>query len=244
VRSNLHAALKQLRKEEHDIWLWVDAVCINQSNTEEKTQQLSKIHDIYNKAYNVCIWLGEADQDGKSDHAMDFIHSAVNLRLLDGLVSISDVGTMQERAYNWDCLSGVMSSSWFSRRWVVQEVALARRASLHCGSKAVNWLNFADAVANFVTKLKDVKTLYRKVNSPNYNPESLEFVESLGAKVMVSTISNLFRKSDDGDILERLMNLESLVSALLTFGAGNPQDVIYALLSIARDSPLVQAPPR
>jgi Heterokaryon incompatibility protein (HET) len=244
VRSNLYNALKQLRRKDVDLWLWVDAICINQNDTEEKNVQLARIHEIYNKALNVCIWLGEADEGGKSDRAMDFIHDAVNFRLLDGLVSLNDVETIQDRARDWDCLADLMSASWFSRRWVVQEVALARRASIQCGAKSVNWVNFADAVANFVMKLDDVKALYRKVNLPSYNPDSLTFIESLGAKIMVSTITNLFRKSEEGNILDRLVNLETLVSTLLTFDAGNPRDIIYALLSIAKDSPLAKARPR
>src|ERR1700760_3045698 len=175
---------------------------------------------------------------------MDLIHDAVNFRLLDGLVSLNDMETLHDRAKDWDGLADLMSASWFSRRWVVQEVALARRASIQCGAKSINWVNFADAVANFVMKLDDVKALYKKVNLPSFNPDSLTFVESLGAKIMVSTVTNLFRKSDEGDILDRLVNLETLVSTLLTFDAGNPRDIIYALLSIAKDSPLAKARPR
>lgn len=108
-------------------------------------------------------------------------------------------------------MAELMSSSWSSRRWVVQEVALARNASLHCGSAKIHWYNFADAVANFVTKLDQVRALYKRVNSSSFNPASLAFVEALGAKVMVETTSDLFRKSEDGDILERLLDLETLV---------------------------------
>ena len=244
VRANLYSALKQFRQKDQDLWLWVDAICINQKNTNEKSQQLSRIHDIYNKAYNVCIWLGQADDKGKSSRAINFIHKAVDLRLLDGLVSPTDSKTLLERATDWSCLTELMSSSWFSRRWVVQEVALARNASLHCGDAKIHWYNFADAVANFVTKLDQVRALYKKVNSSEFNPASLAFVEALGAKVMVETTSDLFRKSEDGEILERLLDLETLVSSLLTFDAGNPRDIIYALLSLARDSPLVKPPPR
>ena len=244
VRENIYSALKEFRQKDQDLWLWVDAICINQKNTDEKSQQLSRIHDIYNKAYNVCIWLGQADDKGKSSRAINFIHKAVDLRLLDGLVSPTDSKTLLERATDWSCLTELMSSSWFSRRWVVQEVALARNASLHCGDAKIHWYNFADAVANFVTKLDQVRALYKKVNSSEFNPASLAFVEALGAKVMVETTSDLFRKSEDGEILERLLDLETLVSSLLTFDAGNPRDIIYALLSLARDSPLVKPPPR
>jgi hypothetical protein len=177
---------------------------------------------------------------------MEFIHSAINLKNLDALVSLSDfdILSLAEKASRWDSLAELMSFSWFSRRWVVQEVALARSASLHCGKETTNWVNFADAVANFVTKLDSVRALYKKADPETYNPSDLSFVEGLGAKVMVSTITNLFRKSDDGEILDRLLPLETLVSTLLTFDASNPRDIIYALHSVANDSPTAEVSPR
>jgi hypothetical protein len=107
----------------------------------------------------------------------------------------------------------------------VQEAILARNASLHCGNAKIPWYNFAHAVA-------------KRVNSSKFNPESL------GGKVMVVMTSNLFRKSEDGGILERLLNLKTLVSSLLTFNAENPSDIIYALLSLAQDSTLIKAQQR
>lgn len=49
-------------------------------------------------------------------------------------------------------------------------------------------------------------------------------------------MSNLFRKSHDSDLIERLSSLETLVSSLLTFDATDPRDIIYAVLSIAKDT--------
>jgi hypothetical protein len=58
----------------------------------------------------------------------------------------------------------------------------------------------------------------------------------LGANTLIEALSNLFRKSQDREIIERLSTLETLVSTLLTFDATDPRDIIYAVLSIAKDT--------
>ena len=67
-------------------------------------------------------------------------------------------------------------------------------------------------------------------------PSKLEDVAALGANVLVTALSNLSRKSEDGDILERLVGLETLVSSLLFFEASNPHDYIFSLVALARDA--------
>ncbi|KAK8135542.1 hypothetical protein PG984_003482 [Apiospora sp. TS-2023a] len=51
-------------------------------------------------------------------------------------VFVSGFGTFDNLVYEWihECVSGFFNQSWFSRRWVIQEVILARKAIIHCGS--------------------------------------------------------------------------------------------------------------
>jgi uncharacterized protein (UPF0335 family) len=122
IRSNLHDALKELRSTEHDVTLWVDAICINQENKAEKTEQISKMHEIYSQAYNVCIWLGVGEEDAESNKQMfRFIRQTLDLRRLDQLVA------SENSAKQWLAFVQLMRNRWFSRRWVVQEVSLFLR---------------------------------------------------------------------------------------------------------------------
>jgi hypothetical protein len=67
-------------------------------------------------------------------------------------------------------------------------------------------------------------------------------MRALGANTLVEATSNLFRRSDTGEILERLLGLETLVSTFLPFEASDPRDTIYAVLSIASDTRARPAP--
>ncbi|KAM3422116.1 hypothetical protein BST61_g2487 [Cercospora zeina] len=75
VRENLHTALQQLRDTDVDRRLWIDAICMDQSDTEqskmEKAWQIPIMHDIYRAAASTIIWLGDAHED--SDIAMNFL---------------------------------------------------------------------------------------------------------------------------------------------------------------------------
>lgn len=225
IRYNLYTAIQALRREREYVLIWIDAICINQGpeGEEEKQQQVSRMAQIYNSAFSVCIWLGEGDERTKI--AMDFIKEILTLKDFDQLV---DDPNSKDK---WAALTELMRSRWFSRRWVVQEVALARNASLHCGSQVVHWDDFCDATCLFMTKLDRIRTLFAA------DPDELGDVEALGANVLVTAISNLFRKSADGDIQQHLVGIETLVSSLLFFETSNPHDTVYSLLSLARDTP-------
>ncbi|MCJ1447425.1 MAG: hypothetical protein MMC23_007936 [Stictis urceolatum] len=73
VTDNLESALRQLRRGSQPVRLWVDAICINQKDLEEKQCQVRHMGKIYERAQRVIAWLGEA-ADG-SDAAMDALAS-------------------------------------------------------------------------------------------------------------------------------------------------------------------------
>ncbi|KAH9203748.1 hypothetical protein DL95DRAFT_399058, partial [Leptodontidium sp. 2 PMI_412] len=53
-----------------------------------------------------------------------------------------------------------MGAQWFSRRWVIQELALARSASVLFGNCEMPWRDFADAIALFMTKFDQIKAAF------------------------------------------------------------------------------------
>jgi hypothetical protein len=61
LRSNLESALRHLRKPNQALSLWADALCIDQENVAEKTNQVSLMKEIYSACNRVYIWLGIPD---------------------------------------------------------------------------------------------------------------------------------------------------------------------------------------
>ncbi|KAE8329376.1 heterokaryon incompatibility protein-domain-containing protein [Aspergillus sergii] len=60
ITRHLRRALRQLRRDSEAVCLWVDAVCINQSDDEEKTEQVKMMGKIYAQSQEVVVYLGDA----------------------------------------------------------------------------------------------------------------------------------------------------------------------------------------
>ncbi|MCJ1360615.1 MAG: hypothetical protein MMC33_010623, partial [Icmadophila ericetorum] len=73
VRVNLEQALQRIQQISTPVCLWVDAICIDQSNEQEKSEQVQRMHNIYQRAASVFVWLGEAADD--SETAMEALEA-------------------------------------------------------------------------------------------------------------------------------------------------------------------------
>lgn len=72
IIRNPYSALEHLRYDKTARTIWIDAICINQSDSEEKSWQAQIMRDICQRANFVSTWLGPAD--ATSDKIMDFLH--------------------------------------------------------------------------------------------------------------------------------------------------------------------------
>lgn len=230
IRKNLHDALKQLRRKYGDVYLWVDAICIDQSSEgrEEKQRQLAMMARIYNSAATVCVWLGE--DKGEAEKAFRLARDIMNYKRFDEMIHD------RNKMIDWQSLTAIMRADWFSRRWVIQEIALSRNATIHCGEHSLHWDDFADAVSLLVEKIELMRVGFRH--------ELFDDVETSSASILIQTLGNICRKSDEdhdrGAISSRLLDVETLVSTLLAFQATFPRDTIYSILSLAKDFPKSQ----
>ncbi|KAF2180120.1 hypothetical protein K469DRAFT_693573 [Zopfia rhizophila CBS 207.26] len=84
-------------------------------------------------------------------------------------------------------------------------------------------------------QVERIRAIYDSSELSKQDPDALSHVESVGATAIVSTTNNVLRKAESGMVLDRLLNIESLVMTFPHFGASDPRDTIYALLSLASD---------
>lgn len=189
ISRELALALKHLRNPDHDRILWIDALCINQADHEERNHQVQMMSRIYNCANQVCVWLGQDNDD--STTAISFIRE---IMLLENFDAISE---KKENAPKWRSLSLLMQRPWFSRKWVVQEIALARVATIYCGNDQIPWEQFAVAVELFVeveTATHRLSEVMRRDEAFGHVPQWFEHVSELGASVLVQATGKIFRR--------------------------------------------------
>ena len=155
VTVNLEVALRHLRLTDKPRLLWVDAVCIDQRNIPERNAQVLRMNLIYEQAYRVLVWLGEESAD--SAIAMDLLEKlggkvedmefedkferfqdiSYVLRPKDPskLMAFTDLDKTDLKALD----NLLRRRAWWSRMWVIQELAYGETVLLICGHRTVNW---------------------------------------------------------------------------------------------------------
>ena len=72
VRRNLWKALLALRHKDQPRNLWIDAICINQNDLQEKSHLVAKMNHVYEQAEKVVVWLGDSADD--SDYTFQCLY--------------------------------------------------------------------------------------------------------------------------------------------------------------------------
>ncbi|KAI0186799.1 aldehyde dehydrogenase family-domain-containing protein [Xylaria flabelliformis] len=269
VTTNLASALRQFRTtgfpHHPDVgklqWLWVDAICINQNNIEEKNHQVPFMGKIYSNASLVLSWLGIPDYS-RLDAAIHTIHNIApiiratpdgsGLKAGNEVVHtgfrwlISTLGPdiyrasdSESTATGWQALKALGSHVYWKRAWIVQEIVLARSPSIHwfiCGSESAT---FAELLlfSSFITSLKNT-------SSPplsEYGPRSMErgtwyHLSNTPVYLLPSlyVIEVLKKNIQDqpGDDYCSIFKAAALMA--LFCSATLPQDLIYAALGMVQ----------
>jgi hypothetical protein len=133
VTVNLYSALLNLRDEKRILRLWVDALCINQSNHEEKGQQIRLMGQIYATADHTVIYLGPW-QPGADIHLEEVISDNKNGRQSLPLPIDSKI------------LKIILRSEWFQRVWVFQELIFSRDPWVQYGRYRWTWDHLQNSV--------------------------------------------------------------------------------------------------
>lgn len=134
LTSNCAKALYSVRKPTTDRTIWVDSICVNQDDPEERSHQVNLMKEIYARAFTVLVYLGRAstDDDSSSDIAMSLLGQPDRLQVF---------GQLDAREAT--SLKRLFERPYFRRMWIVQEVALAKTIEFHCGSATTYVSKFA-----------------------------------------------------------------------------------------------------
>ncbi|KUI74124.1 Heterokaryon incompatibility protein 6, OR allele [Cytospora mali] len=155
ITTSLHGALEALRKRgQEDVFVWADALCIDQQNGDEKSQQLRLMTAIYTRAKCVAIWLGP-ERD----------NSTLAAELLEKVVATDDprhLRSMFSSPNGWKKLEAVVSlfeRDYWDRLWVVQEVFNAKQIIVYCGSTKLPWSIYRSASALFKSNKRYLESI-------------------------------------------------------------------------------------
>ncbi|KAK5651417.1 hypothetical protein OQA88_12505 [Cercophora sp. LCS_1] len=223
------------------IHVWVDAVCIDQSNTHEKVAQVRQMRDIYRSARRVYGWVGEVEKDDGSALAM---RTLLQIRALawkevdankpwpTGLAPVPDEwmdngGMPPEGHEAWPAMERFFSRDYFKRAWITQEVVMAREIVIACGTSRIHWESLYDGLKIAIVKITQLMQTTSKFRSASTAP-----LQKAEHAVLLGKTRRLYSKKKDGVGLDFLTLLERFSHA----EASIDLDKLFALVGLASDT--------
>jgi hypothetical protein len=114
-------------------WLWIDALCIDQSDAQERTHQVGIMSEIFGRANQVVSWLGPAYDN--SEHAMTTIAGYASEENNNVLPTLNHTDLSE-------AICSLCERPYWKRLWVFQELKHAKLIMLLCGDKSIFWNHF------------------------------------------------------------------------------------------------------
>ncbi|KAI1748758.1 heterokaryon incompatibility protein-domain-containing protein [Xylaria castorea] len=249
ISLNLRDGLIAMRLRDCSRMLWVDFICIDQRNTEERGQQVSIMRSIYEGASRVLVWLGpDTESRGKQAIAAmreitrECLKRGVNNKGVDeaSLKSVDELwdvlpterleGPRSDNPETWKSLAWIFSRPWFSRLWVIQEVNSNKDVQLLCGSCHVSW-DVAVVAASYIRRHASI---YRHWGFPESNYPNAYYMRRRFWLQQVSLPSLLnwgrsFKASESLDRVYALMGMPSFTKMRVPWTAdySRPKRILY-----------------
>lgn len=221
VTKSLDTALRRLRFPDRPRTLWVDYICINQYDVEERNRQVARMGYIYYIAETVLVWLGEANPD-----------TAVGIKVLDYFVSEQrphpqPVWQDHPSSVVRDGLLDILNRPWFQRMWVVQEIGMSQNVVLICGRHEVKWRSSDSmAVRRFMRMIKFAEL------SPQWEQMGLGIVDMQPFINMLDIqIGNQLDKSSGGT-LRRAPDLLDVAHSMRHKACADPHDKLFGIYGL------------
>lgn len=240
--------------------LWIDALCINQDDMDERSNQVKGMRGIYQRAASVWIWFGSELQP--IDEALTEPVSASRLDRLLGRTSMAVYGDMPivasfvaqavrnvehkissrdnvppgfppSYAPEWNILRKFLLHPWFYRVWTVQEIAMAKTAILFVGDWEIKWEDLSTALEYWHNSFYRHSLMWK--SSAIYK---LNVFDSSWKALPLDSAVYMCRIRSEVDKRPLLMGLLNLGRDR---GATQPVDYVFAVLNLSADWQTVES---
>ncbi|RDL36775.1 uncharacterized protein BP5553_06127 [Venustampulla echinocandica] len=223
VRSNLGTALQHLRYPSHTRIIWVDAICINQEDTKERSKQISKMRTIYQLASGVISWVsGPTTVTKLAFSLLDQLNERQRGEIgRDTRTIIHD----PDNLLGWKAFLRFLHLPYWSRVWIIQELVMARTITIVCGEDKISCTHLI-AIQKLLEVFKsDLKQLIPK--DPIFR-DTKRWTDT-GPRNMTAGFENVL--SDPPPLVDTIITHQNK-------DASDARDKIYALIGLtnARDS--------
>jgi hypothetical protein len=244
VNAPIYACLQRLEIGSNPRYLWIDQICIDQDNKDERNIQVLLMKTIFESAQKTLIWLGEEDED--TPLALECINKIPKLPRSpmesrevpeSTLTIVKDmlshgIGEPGSAAYTKRVAMGrLLNRGWFERAWVYQEAAVSSHVTVQIGSREIDFVHFCAAVRAFCDVEREKwRTFGRSLPVATRGYNTLEVVE-YGRRLLARRNSSTEdgsgigqRHDENADFVALMFRLAGLVQAT------DPRDLVYSFL--------------
>jgi hypothetical protein len=206
-------------------WLWIDSICIDQSNASEKNVQVAMMKDIYERAQTVISWLGKLDDEARlgMEYILDLVLPGERQLPKQPSKFSSDIMPEEE----WKLLRDkaihathkLISRSYWRRVWIIQEATTPKKpchSLVWGGSYTVDFESFTES-ADFIVRLSMVDGLPGKLHDVS--------TDALRGLITIRKTREYLGACD-------FMSIYFLLPYVHTFNSTDPRDKIFGLSSL------------
>ncbi|EPE27592.1 hypothetical protein GLAREA_04383 [Glarea lozoyensis ATCC 20868] len=218
VRENLWNALHSLRTKDEERIFWIDALCINQRNVDERNHQVAQMARIYSGCTRCIAWVGKEDMPGtdgiKEDTklAVEFVHTRLPGHPVPDLL----LGNDRKMHANFVLLC---QRKYWSRLWILQEILLSSTVMVQCGPYEIPW-----------------STLVHPFLSKTPTPVHLIFLRPVQLSVPFALASlSRSRQLHSRDRDDKVQDLFSLSYQFRDAKCADTRDTMFGLLGLTND---------
>ncbi|KAJ3548728.1 hypothetical protein NM208_g870 [Fusarium decemcellulare] len=237
ISLNLWNFLENYRHTTGERIIWIDQICINQDDMDERVQQIGQMCAIYEQASMDLFWIGEPDEN--TEAVMDILELLARLEVshlasdhqrpgIDALLNpiyMYAIGLPMYPTPIWGSLMHFISRSAFQRAWIIQEIAVSQKASIFCGLLMLPF-DVLGRAAMFLVESGWIKALHTEYNVS-------------GAAGFLTGMLNCRVRHQGGE----RQSLELLLASTRRFKATEPVDKVFALMNLAERGRTTPLPP-
>jgi hypothetical protein len=254
ITSNLQDALNDLRLETDPRRLWVDAICIDQENHDERCDQVSMMRQIYQNAKNTIAYLGKEDNDSAlvarylnalTGREMQRVANIINMvtfnpSTLAGhipessqdlvLMALNSLGDGEDPFEGFDptvtkrAIVSFLCRPWFQRVWIIQEFVVSKNVIMVCGTEPCDFHSFLPA---FCYAFENSRVTWSDAIK---GPQRKDFYLGLSQMLKLLDTRKTFQKENNDGV-----PLHTLLQEYRTSLATIHLDKIYALTGLSRE---------
>lgn len=232
ITPNLEIALRHLRYPDRERKIWIDAICIDQANVDERNEQVARMRDIYSHCTVDLFWLGEHNDE--VSRGMEIMEKMEGFDITK-LHSLGWRGMEEhyDKRYHWypprvdwTALRQLFRyAAIWERVWVVQEISCAPKVLLISGNKTMEW--------DLVERILGSNDYYTDAfHAPFSHSTDTLTSDVFSLPQIIKTQRQIFCRMQTG-------SESKLLDVLARFRfkkATDPRDNVFGLLGLASDS--------